>query len=107
MDFAKQYAGEVGWSANFVQKVHSSDSAPFADRGVPALGLTRRSNTADIHVHTDLMFPLCAKSMGDMFVFASGIVGRVANSVFLPVKTGMPDSMKEQLDKYFQRDKKA
>lgn len=107
MSFVRQYAREVGWSANLVQKVHSSDSAPFADRGVPALGITRRSNTADIHTHEDLMFPLCEKSMGDIFTFASGLIGRVANAKFLPVKTGMPDNMKEQLDKYFQRDKKA
>ena len=106
-DFAQQYAREVGWPANFVQKVHSSDSAPFADRGVPALGITRRTGTADIHTPQDLLFPLSEAAMGDIFTFSSGIIGRVANSEFLPVKTGMPDSMKEQLDKYFQRDKSA
>lgn len=105
--FAESYAHEVGWSANFVQKVHSSDSAPFADRGVPALGITRRSNTADIHVHNDLLFPLSSEAMGDIADFAVGMIGRVANARFLPVKTGMPDSMKEQLEKYFQRDKKT
>ncbi len=107
LDFARQYAREVGWPANFVQKVHSSDSAPFADRGVPALGITRRSGTAVIHTHDDLLFPLSEAAMGDIFTFSSGMVGRVANARFLPVNTGMPDSMKEQLDKYFQRDKKT
>ncbi len=107
MDFAKQYAREVGWSANFVQKVHSSDSAPFADRGVPALGITRRTDSAVIHTHNDLLFPLSAASMADIEEFSVGMISRVANSKFLPVPTGMPDSMREQLDKYFQRDKKA
>ena len=107
LHFAQQYAREVGWPANFVQKVHSSDSAPFADRGVPALGITRRTNTAGIHIHQDLLFPLSAAAMGDIFAFSAGIIERTANARFLPVKTGMPDSMKEQLDKYFQRDKKT
>lgn len=105
--FAEQYAHEVGWSTNIVQKVHSSDSAPFADRGIPALGITRRSNTAGIHVHNDLLFPLSAEAMGDIADFSIGIISRVANAKFLPVKTGMPDNMKEQLEKYFQRDKKT
>lgn len=107
LHFAQQYAREVGWPANFVQKVHSSDSAPFADNGVPALGITRRTGTAGIHIHQDLLFPLSEASMGDIFTFSAGIIARVANARFLPVKTGMPDSMKEQLDKYFKRDKKA
>ena len=107
LHFAQQYAHEVGWPANFVQKVHSSDSAPFADRGVPALGITRRTNTAGIHIHQDLLFPLSAAAMGDIFAFSAGLIERTANARFLPVKTGMPDSMKEQLDKYFQRDKKT
>ena len=107
LHFAQQYAHEVGWPANFVQKVHSSDSAPFADNGVPALGITRRTNTAGIHIHQDLLFPLSEAAMGDIFAFSAGIIARVANARFLPVKTGMPDSMVEQLDKYFKRDKKA
>ena len=107
LHFAQQYAREVGWPANFVQKVHSSDSAPFADNGVPALGITRRTNTAGIHIHQDLLFPLSEAAMGDIFAFSAGIIARVANARFLPVKTGMPDSMVEQLDKYFKRDKKA
>ena len=106
MDFARQYAREVGWSANLVQKVHSSDSAPFADMGIPALGITRRTLTADIHVHNDLLYPLSADAMADIADFSAGIISRVANAKFLPVKTGMPDDMREKLDKYFQRDKK-
>lgn len=107
LHYAKQYAREVGWSANFIQKVHSSDSAPFADRGIPALGITRRSDTAAIHTHYDLMFPLCPAAFGDIEEFSSGLIERTANAKFLPVGTGMPENMKEKLDKYFQRDKKA
>ncbi len=106
MDFARQYAREVGWSANFVKKVHSSDSAPFADRGVPALGITRRTGSAGIHIHNDLLFPLCPEAMADIRDFAAGIISRVASSAILPVGTGMPEDMKAELDKYFKRDKK-
>lgn len=103
--FAEQYCHETGWSADIKVAVHSSDSAPFADRGIPALGLGRRSETAVIHTRYDQLFPLCAEKLGDMEDFATGLIGRVANAVILPVAPGMPDSMKEELDKYFHRDK--
>ncbi len=103
--FAEQYAREVGWSANIVQKVHSSDSAPFADRDIPSLGITRRTDTAAIHVHNDLLFPLSPASFADMEEFSAGIIGRAVNSRIFPVPRGMPDSIREGLDRYFHRKK--
>lgn len=104
--YAEQYVHEVGWSANIRVTVHSSDSAPFADKGVPALGISRGSDTATIHTRNDLLYPLCAKEMASIEEFSTGLISRVANAAFLPVATGMPDDMKEKLDEYFQRDKK-
>ena len=105
--FAEQYCHEVGWAARLIETVHSSDSAPFADKGVPALGISRGSQTAAIHTSNDLLYPLCAKEMGNIEEFSIGIISRVANAAFMPVPTGMPNDMKEKIDKYFQRDKKS
>jgi hypothetical protein len=33
------------------------------------------------------------------------MISRVVNSAVLPVEKGMPDNIKKELDKYFQRDK--
>ncbi len=103
--YAEAFCKEQGVNAQFIHKVHSSDSAPFADKGVPALGLGRESRTADIHTRHDLMFPLSAEQLGKDAAFAIRFVDRVANAALLPVPTGMPQEMQEELDKYFMRDK--
>lgn len=104
-NFAVAYCREIGLPVSIRQIVHSSDSAPFADKGVPSLGLSRGSKTADIHTRYDLMFPLSAEQLKKDGDWAIGFIGRCANAARLPVDKGMPEDMKKQLDKYFQRDK--
>ncbi len=103
--YAEAFCKEVGQNAEFIHKVHSSDSAPFADKGVPSLGLSRGSKTAAIHTRNDLMFPLSPAQLDRDAAFAVKFIDRVANSAILPVGTGMPEDMVKELDKYFQRDK--
>ncbi|MGM9521853.1 MAG: M28 family metallopeptidase [Oscillospiraceae bacterium] len=102
----EQLCREMGFSALLLTIVHSSDSAPFCDRGIPAIGISRGTSTAELHTRNDLMFPLCAEQLKNTADFAVKYISRIVNSVILPVKTGMPDNMKKELDKYFQRDKK-
>ena len=102
-DFADLFCREVGYSATFRNGVHSSDSAPFADMGIPGIGLSRGTMTSEIHTSRDTMFPLGEKPLKANIEFASKMISRVANSAVLPVETGMPDNIKKELDKYFQR----
>ena len=101
--FIEQFCREQGYSAEFDVTVHSSDSAPFCDRGIPALGLSRETRTAEIHTRRDLMPPLGNRQLRENVDFAVRLIDRVANSVRMPVPCGMPDEMKEKLDKYFHR----
>lgn len=103
--YAEQYCREVGKSVDIKQIVHSSDSAPFCDKGIPALGLSRGSKTAEIHTRNDIAFPLSAKQLEKDADFAAKMIERAANSARLPVDKGMNDTMKEALKKYFLRDK--
>jgi len=103
--FVEQFCRETGYSAEFHVTVHSSDSAPFADRGIPAIGLSRGTQTTEIHTVRDRIFAVGEKALLKNIDFFSKIISRVVNAVLLPVDTGMPDDMKEKLDKYFQRDK--
>ena len=104
--YAEQFCHEMGWSASIRTGVHSSDSAPFADKGIPGLGLCRRTYTAEIHTRYDLLDTISAAMLQDMGEFSSALIARVANSMVMPVKTGMPEDMLKELDRYFQRDKK-
>lgn len=102
-DFVDLFCRETGYSAKTRTGVHSSDSAPFADMGIPGIGLSRGTSTSEIHTCRDTMFPLGEKQLKDNIDFASKMISRVANSVVLPVETGMTDDIKKELDKYFQR----
>ncbi len=104
--YAEAFVKEYGLNAELRVGPHSSDSAPFADKGIPALGLSRGTRTADIHTRNDLMFPLSAEQLVKDGDFATAFIERTANAARLPVGLGMPADMKEKLDKYFQRDKK-
>lgn len=101
--FARQFCRHEGYAAEFKAVVHSSDSAPFADKGVPSIGLSRGTPTASIHTRHDLMFPLSARQLKINGDFAIKMISHVAESVILPVSTGMPEDVKKELDKYFQR----
>lgn len=102
--YARQFCRHEGYVAEFKTVVHSSDSAPFADKGVPSIGLSRGTPSACIHTRQDLLFPIGAKQLKCNGDFAVKMITHVAESVILPVPTGMPEDMKKELDKYFQRD---
>jgi len=102
-DFVELFCREVGYSAKTRTGVHSSDSAPFADLGIPALGLSRGTSTSEIHTSRDTLFPVGEKALRENIAFACKIADRVVNSVILPVDTGMPEDIKKELDEYFQR----
>ncbi len=104
--YTEAFIKEYGLNADLRVGIHSSDSAPFADKGIPSLGLSRGSTTADIHTRYDLMFPLSAEQLVKDGDFATAFIERTANAARLPVGLGMPTDIKEQLDKYFFRDKK-
>ena len=102
--FAEQYCKITGYSAQFGYGVHSSDSAPFCDKGIPALVLSRETSTAVIHTIHDLLPALSEKAMGRNVEFAVRMIGDVANAAVLPVKKGMPEDTRKELDKYFHRE---
>ena len=99
--YTEQYCREIGYSAEVSKIIHSSDSAPFADKGVPAIGISRGTKSAEIHTRHDTMAPLSAESMAQTADFAIGFMSRIINSVYLPVGLGMPDDLIDVLNKRF------
>lgn len=104
--FVDQFCRETGYSAKIRVTVHSSDSAPFADRGIPSLGLSRGTNSSDIHNCRDLIFPIGELPLKRNIDFAVNIIRRVGDSAVLPVDAGMPEDMQKELDQYFHRAEK-
>lgn len=103
--FAEQYCKISSYSADIKVCVHSSDSAPFCDKEIPALGLSRGTSTAEIHTIHDLLPTLSEKEMRKNAAFAVRLISDVADAAVLPVKKGMSKEMREELDKYFHQKK--
>ena len=106
-----EYLGyELGKSIRSYQDVYSSDSTPFADKGIPAVSFARvcPPNTATIHNSYDTMAVMKAEHMEDDIAVICAFADRMANAVNMPVARKMPDNMKDKLDIYLcrKRDKK-
>ena len=90
--------------------MYSSDSTPFADKGVPALSFARiaPNNTATIHNSYDTLAVMKAAQLAKDVDFINVFVGSMANAAHCPVAREMPEKMKEKLDIYLtrKRDKK-
>ena len=101
---------EQGWPLAVRQDVYSSDSTPFADKGVPAVSFARIAppNTGTIHNSYDTMALMSGEQMVKDIEFIVAFADRMANAVRCPVAREMPDNMKEKLDIYLcrKRDKK-
>lgn len=96
---------EKGFPVKAYQDVYSSDSTPFADKGIPAVSFARVAppSTATIHNSYDTMAVMKGEQMVDDIDFLIGFIDRMANAVFMPVAREMPDNMKEKLDIYLCR----
>lgn len=108
--YIEYFGSEFGMPVRSYQDVYSSDSTPFADRGIPAVSFARAAppNTATIHNSYDTMAVMKESHMEKDIAFICGFADRMANAVRLPVARTMPDNMKDKLDIYLcrKRDKK-
>ncbi len=102
---AEQICNEAGYPVTTRKIVHSSDSAPFADCGIPAVGLSRGTRSGEIHTRYDLMNTLSPKKLVENGDFAVFFISRFVNSAVFPVKRELPEDMVKEVDKYFQKDK--
>ncbi len=101
---------EEGFGIKVSQEVYSSDSTPFADKGVPAVSFARIApgNTATIHNSYDTAAVMKMSHMEKDIAFIGKFTERMVNAACCPVGREMPENMKEKLDIYLcrKRDKK-
>ena len=105
MHYISYMASELGFGMAASQGVYSSDSTPFADKGVPAVSFARiaHQNTATIHNSYDTIALMKAEHMAKDIDFIVAFTDRMANAKRCPVAREIPDNMKEKLDYYLTR----
>ncbi len=110
VQYIKYFSMEQGFGVKAYQDVYSSDSTPFADKGIPAVSFARIAppNTATIHNSYDTIALMKGEQMVEDIDFIVSFANRMLNAKRCPVARTMPDNMKEKLDIYLarKRDKK-
>lgn len=103
--YISYFASEQGFGIEGRQDVYSSDSTPFADKGVPAVSFARIAphNTATIHNSYDTIELMKGEQMVEDIQFLIGFTSRMANAVRCPVGREIPQNMKDKLDIYLNR----
>ena len=100
---------ELGFPVEAKIGVYSSDSTPFADKGVPALSFARLAsgNAAPIHCRYDLPELLSMAQMEKDIEFITAFTKRMANSAVCPVSRELPEKVRTELDEYLFRKRRA
>ena len=103
--YLEYFGNEMGFPIAVRQDVYSSDSTPFADKGVPALSFARIAPppTGTIHNSYDTMALMSGEQMKRDIAFIVAFTDRMANAVRCPVSREIPDNMKDKLDIYLTR----
>ena len=105
VNYIKYTSKEFGFPIHVYQGVYSSDSTPFADKGIPAISFARLSKQggAQIHSHNDVIERLSEANYLDTCKFIIDLSSRWINSYKFPIDKKMPDNMKDELDYYMLR----
>ena len=105
VSYISYMAAELGFGCGPYQDVYSSDSTPFADKGIPAVSFARiaPNNTATIHNSYDTSAVMSGEQMVSDIDFIVAFSRRMVDAKLCPVAREMPDNMKEKLDEYLTR----
>lgn len=108
VDYISYMGDEQGFQVKPYQDVYSSDSTPFADKGIPSVSFARLCppSTGTIHNSYDTAKLMKAEQMQKDIAFIQAFVLRMASAVRCPVAREMPENMKEKLDEYLCRKRK-
>ena len=105
VSFLEYTADELGFPIAARSGVYSSDSTPFADKGVPSLSFARLApqTAGSIHERYDTPAIVSPRQVVADTEFIAGFTGRMANAVRCPVKREIPEKIKDKLDVYLKR----
>ena len=108
VSYIRYMAAELDWGVEARQGVYSSDSTPFADKGVPAVSFARIApqNQATIHNRYDTSQLISAEQLRRDGEFLTAFTRRMADAGVCPVRREIPDKVRGELDVYLNRKRK-
>lgn len=108
VDFIDHMAKIKGFPLKVEQSIYSSDSTAFADAGIPSVTFCRFApqGGAFIHTRNDVMDFLSAEALEKTTVITKEFSEAIINSVVFPIEKNIPENMRKELDKYFNKESK-
>ena len=105
VSYIEYLADEQGFPVAARSGVYSSDSTPFADKGVPSLSFARLAppTAGSIHERYDTPAIVSPDQVVADIGFIADFTDRMANAVRCPVKREIPEKIKDKLDIYLNR----
>ncbi|MBE6730838.1 MAG: M20/M25/M40 family metallo-hydrolase [Ruminococcaceae bacterium] len=94
-----------GFSVDVYKSIYSSDSIPFADKGIPAVNFERDCTPGGGYIHCrhdviDYLWPDALEKTGTHILkYSEALV----NSYVFPFKRAIPDDIREKVDNYLYR----
>ena len=107
-NYLSYMGAELGFPVAARMGVYSSDSTPFADKGVPAVSLARiaSKDVAPIHCRYDRPELLSMEQLQKDIAFIAEFTRRMADAAVCPVSREIPEKVKKELDEYLFRKRK-
>lgn len=100
--FTDLYLKTRGYCVEVKQDIYSSDSVPFADKGVPAVNFCRFGvpGSAYIHNRHDVIRYLSPEALEKTLAYTIDYTDMMVNAVAFPTKREVPKEIVEKVDKY-------
>jgi len=101
-NYISALSAEMGFPNEVYQGVYSSDSTPFADKGIPAISFARNPVRAMFGYHDryDTIQVMDGGQMAEDFEFVLAFAKRMAAAKHCPFAREMPENMRTKLDNY-------
>lgn len=108
VDYIDHVAKIKGFPLKVEQSIYSSDSTAFADVGIPSVTFCRfaPSGGAFIHTRNDVIDYLSAEALEKTTIITKDFSESIINSIVFPIEKKIPDNMRKELDKYFNKESK-
>ena len=97
--YIKFLAKEIGFITKFCDDVHHSDSAPFANEGIPAIGFMRDGQTGG-HSRFDIPWPLSGEQLAAATDYAKALIHRIDSARTFPFNRTIDPKMAETVANY-------
>jgi len=106
--FVEEYRTKVEYVCDVKSDTYSSDSIPFADKGIPGLNFMRfgAPGTAHIHSRKDTLLFMSEDALYNTCKYTYEFANYLANVNEFPIQRKIDNKMKEKVCKYLKKRKK-